>query len=164
MTSPVFRDLDLIIFIVIFFCLFLHRLIFSSLFTVSYCERFSRLGFRVPIYSAQHKSFEFFNRSWATLYNDKVRKIRSHGLISDETEATHVKLLGIHVNLELKVRLSQGIDLENSNTAFIIHHISFMLTAHLGLSLLPGQLIILIPFEMSFDPLLNNLLDLLFHS
>ena len=75
-----------------------------------------------------------------------------------------MKLLGVHFDLELEVRLCNVIlNLENGDSALIVLDVSLMFPLHFRLSLLTGQLIMLIPFQMIFESLLNNLLDLLFN-
>ena len=75
-----------------------------------------------------------------------------------------MELLRIHVNLEFQMWLIQSVNFEHSDSAFIIYNISFMFSAHLGLSLLPCQLIVLVSLQMSLKSLLHNLFHFLFHS
>lgn len=76
-----------------------------------------------------------------------------------------MELLGVHVDLELEVRLSDVIlNLEYSYSALIVLDISLMLPLHLSLPLLTGQLVVFVPLQVIFKSLLNNLFDFLFNS
>jgi hypothetical protein len=75
-----------------------------------------------------------------------------------------MKLLCIHIDLELQMRLFQCIDFKHSNSTLIINDISFMFATHLSLSLLPREFIVLIPFQVSFKSLLHYLFHLLLYS
>jgi hypothetical protein len=75
-----------------------------------------------------------------------------------------MKLLCIHIDLEFQMRLFQCIHLKHSNSTLIINYISFMFAAHLCLSLLPREFIVLIPFQVSFKSLLHYLFHFLLHS
>jgi hypothetical protein len=50
-----------------------------------------------------------------------------------------VKLLGVHVDLELQVGLLQSVYLEDSDAALVIHKVTLVFATHLGLTLLSGQ-------------------------
>ena len=75
-----------------------------------------------------------------------------------------MELLGIHVHLELKMRLGDVVlNLEYCDPALVVLDISLMLPFHLSLSLLPGEFIVLVPLQVVIESLLNNLLDFLFN-
>ena len=74
-----------------------------------------------------------------------------------------MELLGIHVHLELKMRLGDVVlDLEDCDPALVVLDVPLVLPFHLSLSLLPGELVVLVPLQVVIESLLNNLLDFLF--
>jgi hypothetical protein len=74
-----------------------------------------------------------------------------------------VELLGIHVHLELKMRLGDVVlNLENCDSALVVLDVPLVLPFHLSLSLLPGEFVVLVPLQVVIESLLNNLLDFLF--
>lgn len=141
MASSIFRNLNLVIFILF---LILHHLIFLLFTSLFFLLTLLTLSLRVPVDSPQHQSLELLDRPGASLDDDQVRQVWGHDLVGDQAEAAHVKLLSVHIDLELQVGLLQGVYFEDSDAALVIHKVTLVFATHLRLTLLSGQFVVLV--------------------